>query len=127
MKANISSYVDSNTGEKVSKCPISEDFQKEMSKVLNEHNKQLNNFMVMSQQHADLQQKWLDLRKELGKTDVKFKGKMQYIARKLKLAESDPWTYNMQDKCFELREPPAPTPMTGSEIKSGLAEKPVGT
>jgi len=127
MKPEITKTTDVNTGEKVSKCQISDDYRSEMEKVLAAHNEKLNIFMMMSQQVADLEIKWHDMRKEITKTDVRFKDKMRYIAKKLKLNENEPWTYNMQDKCFEMREPPDIKPMTANEIESGLAEAPIGT
>ncbi len=118
MKSEIVKNVDQNTGESVSKCEVPQDFKNEMAKVLDEHNKKLNNFMMISQQVSDLQIKWMDLRKEINKTDEKFKNKMKYIAKKLKLSESEPWTWNMQDHCFEMRQPPPIQPMTAGELPS---------
>jgi len=116
MKAEISKNVDPNTGETVSKCNINDDFKQVLDKALNQHNIKTNNFMVMSQQYADLMNKWLALRKELEDTNKHFSNKMKYIAKKLKLSESEPWSYNMQEKCFELREPPPLEPMTANQL-----------
>lgn len=116
MKQELIKIVDPNTGEKVSKCPLTQDFQAEMDKALAEHNNMLNQFMLISQQTSELTNKWLEMRKEIKETDEKFKHKLQYIAKKLKLVETDPWTYNLQEKCFELREPPDIEPLTASQI-----------
>lgn len=121
MRPEITKEVDSTTGEHVSKCPITDIQKKALADVLAQHNAKLNNFMILSQQYADLQCKWTDLRKDLTKTDEKFKSKMKYIAKKLKLSENEPWTYNMQEGCFELREPPELEPKTANQM--GVGEK----
>lgn len=123
MKAQLTKTIDVNTNERVTKCVLPADFKEEMNKVLNKHQQKLNTFMMVSQQVADLQIKWIDLRKELNGTDEGFKAKMRYIAKKLKLVESDPWSYNMQEQCFELREPPDIQPLTAGQIEGALDEK----
>jgi len=120
MKYEITKTIDVNTNEKVSKCAIPQDYKDEMNKVIGEHSSRLNTFMMMSQQVSDLQIKWLDMRKQISNTDEKFKAKMKYIAKKLKLVESEPWSYNMQEQCFELREPPDIEPLTTGQIQEGL-------
>ena len=119
MKAEITKTIDAQTGEHVSKCVMTKEYKDEMNKVLNTHQEKLNIFMMMSQQVADLQIKWIDMRKQLNGTDESFKAKMKYIAKKLKLGEHEPWTFNMQDQCFEMREPPDIKPMTAGQIQEG--------
>jgi len=139
MKREIVESVDANTGEKVHKCAVPKDFQEEMHKVLKAHNDKMQEFMVLSQQLASLAARWLltavdleDLKngKEnqpgilaISKTDERFKTKMRYLAKKLKLPENEPWTWNIQENCFEMRLPPAPEPMTASAVNSQQPEK----
>ena len=122
MKTEISKSVDANTGETVSKCLISQDYREALDKVLNKHNANLNNFMILSQQHADFTTKWLKLHEKIVSSNGDFVVKMKYIAKKMKLSESEPWTYNMADKCFEMREPPPMEPMTASKVNSEQPE-----
>ena len=117
MKTEIIESIDANSNEKVKKCRLPDDYRDEMEKVLMAHQNKLNQFMMLSQQVSDLQIRWFDLRKQITATDESFKSKMKYIAKKLKLSESDPWTYNLQDKCFEMREPPEIEPITAGNIK----------
>lgn len=117
MRGIITSTIDPNTNETVKKCALPEDFNKEMNKVLGMHQERLNQFMILSQQCSDIQTKWLDMRKQITATDEDFKKKMKYVAKKLKLVETDPWTYNIQEQCFEMREPPEIQPLTSGQFK----------
>lgn len=119
MKSTITKSIDVNTNETVSKCMLPQDFKDEMNKVLQQHQNKLNTFMMLSQQVSDMQIKWFDMRKQITATDDKFKTKMKYIAKKLKLVETDPWTYNLQEQCFEMREPPDIQPMTAGQMQGG--------
>ena len=113
MKPSIMESIDINTNEKVKKCPMTQEQKELLDKVLFEHQQRLNEFMIMSQQVSDLHIKWIDKRKELNVTDKKFKEKMRFIAKNLGLAEMEPWSYNISEKCFELREPPELHTFTG--------------
>jgi hypothetical protein len=124
MKPEILKSVDPVTGEKVSKVALPEDYKQEMDKVLGKHNEKMNQFMLLSQQSAEILKKWLECRDQIKSSDDAFKNKMRYIARKLKLVDSDPWIYNLTEKCFELREAPDLEPMTASHLKK---EGPSGT
>lgn len=120
MRPTILKTIDSATGEKISKCALTDDFKNEMDKALQAHNNKLNQFMIVSQQASELLSKWTNMRKEITNTDERFKAKMKYIAKKLKLASSDPWTYNLTEKCFEMREPPDIEPLTAGQVQSAI-------
>ena|SRR3990167_2335189 len=117
MKPQILTTIDVNTDEKISKCTIPDSFKKELDMILTEHNKTMNTFVILSQQASDIHMKWIEARKAITDTDNKFKKKMKYIAKKLNLAETDPWTYNLNEKCFELRQQPDIESYVKPEIK----------
>jgi hypothetical protein len=124
VKAKINSYIDPNTGEKVSKCIIPEFHQKEIEKAIGDHQRVMNDFMGISQQMAEIMLRFTTQKQAINKSDLSIRDKMKFACKKSGLQASDPWTYNMQEKLFEMREAPDIKPLTGSEIPR--EEQPVG-
>lgn len=116
MPPTLDTSTDPKTGETIKRCDIPKTFTDEIDKVLQAQQGILNQFMFLSQQIATQQNQWLELRKKIDLEDKKIKEKLQFVCRKLKLADNDPWTYNMQSKKFELREPPPLKPLTASQL-----------
>ena len=120
MPVSIEKSIDSKTGETICRCPIPAELVKEIDSLLGGHQGHLNNFMGMSQQLCELQHRWSEQRGVIKKSDEDIRKKMQFVCKAMGLEEQDPWTYHLQDKCFELREPPEVQPLTASQMKERI-------
>jgi hypothetical protein len=125
MSSEIQSVVDPRTNETVKRINIPDFLKTDIEKALNDHQNNLNQFMGLSQQYADIQDKWMEKKKDITATDAKLKERMQFACKKLKLDKNDPWTYHMVEKVFELREPGPIQPLTSSQVEESLAEEKV--
>jgi len=124
MKAQLTQSVDVKTNETIKRCAVPEHYIKEIEDKIKIHQENLNNFMIMSQQLAELNHRWLKLRQDINGSDKGCKEKMQFACKKLRLQHDDGWTYHLTDKCFELRTPPdmsgfEPQMRTASQLAEG--------
>ena len=110
---------DPNTCETIKSCEIPEVLFKEIDKVLGVHQGMNNQFVGMAHGLADMVLKLMETKKNIKESDDTVRKKLQFVCKKLNLDASEPWTYNMQSKRFEVRVPPeiAPLkPITASQL-----------
>ena len=118
-KVDIKEVLDPRTGERIKKVQIPDFAKVSIEKSLFEHQAKMNTFMVISQNLVSLLKQWLMADDDKNKSDRAVRENMRFACKKLGLIEHDPWTYNLNEKCFELRDPPdvpAP-PLANSQQK----------
>jgi hypothetical protein len=112
MSVNINKFVDPKTGETVSKCFIPEFHQKDIEEAIGAHQQNMNQFIGASQQYFNILTGVMDIRAKMVASEKNIKEKLQFACKRIGINEQDPWNYNMVEKVFELREPPAVVPLS---------------
>ena len=123
MKTEIREFVDAKTGEKVKQVEIPKFCKDEIEKALLTHQQNLNQFMMLSQNMAAIQKQWRETHDKIGETDKTVRDKMRFACKKLGLVEQDPWIFNLQNKHFELRQPPDVEPLTASQLQGAGSDQ----
>lgn len=116
MSVKIDQTTDAKTGELIKKAPIPKELQEIIDQKLTTHSQFLGEFTALSMSLCETNIKWIECRKKIKDSDSSIREKMTFICKALGLNEHEPWTYNMSEKCFELREPPELEPVLGSSV-----------
>lgn len=121
----INKYVDPATGETVSKCIIPEFHQKNIEEGLGVHQKNMNQFLMMSEQYFNMLASVLNFKRSIDESNKSVKERLQFACKSVGISSQDPWNYNMVEKVFEMREPPAIKPI-GNSLLGGYDILPGG-
>ena len=106
MKVEIEESIDSKTGETIRKVRLIEEFKARIDKVLVTHQNLMNQYIQVGQQYGNILAAFMDTRNKIIFSDTELKKELNFICRKMRLSEFEPWSYNLAEKCLEMRRPP---------------------
>ena len=112
MGPQINKYTDPKTGEIIHKCFMPEFHQKNIEEGINIHQGNMNQFLMASQQYFGILSSVIELKKKIELSDKEIKDRLQFACKQVGISSQEPWNYNMIEKVFELREPPAILPIS---------------